>query len=285
MIRPACAALLGVALLGMTVLAAQTPLATSSDGPRFDVASIKPNTTENGSSSFGLLPGGVFRVVNGVVFGIITTAFGGDRPLHESQVIGAPDWVSTSRFDITAKAPDPDVKQHDVLPMLQAMLADRFKLQVHHEPRELPVYALVKARADGRLGPQLRASSLDCEAVARARREGAPLPSDAPKDRPICGGYRMNSSAEGLTMMAGGITMQTLVNILANQSERIVVDHTGLTGVFDVDLHWDFTRTNVTNDAPTIFTATQEQLGLKLESQRLSVDVVVIDHVERPAED
>jgi uncharacterized protein (TIGR03435 family) len=265
------------------MLRGQTP---ESDSPRpaFEVASIKPNTVENGSSSSGLLPGGVFRVVNGVVFGVIASAFGGDQPLHSSQVIGAPDWVRTSRFDIVAKAPDPDVQERDVLPMLQAMLADRFKLQVHHETRDLPVYALVRARADGRLGPQLRASSLDCAAVARARRDGTPLPSGAPQDRPACG-YRMNGDAGGLSMMAAGITMDRLVSILANQSERIVINRTGLAGYFDVDLHWDSPRTGVTNDAPTIFTAAQEQLGLRLESRRAAVDVVVIDHIDRPTED
>jgi uncharacterized protein (TIGR03435 family) len=264
----------GIVAVAGGVLMAQTPA--------FEVASVKPNTADNGSSSSGLLPGGVYRVVNGVLYGVIAVAFGGDQPLHQSQVIGAPDWVSTSRFDIIAKAPLPDVQQRDVRPMLQALLADRFRLQVHHEQRDLPVYVLTKARADGRLGPQLRTSALDCDAVARARREGAPLPSNAPADRPACG-YRMNGE-NGLTLMAGGITMDRLVNILANQSERIVIDRTGLTGVFDVDLHWDSTRANVTNDAPTIFTAAQEQLGLKLVSTKAPVDVLVIDHVEHPTE-
>jgi uncharacterized protein (TIGR03435 family) len=95
----------------------------------------------------------------------------------------------------------------------------------------------------------------------------------------------MNGDAGGLSMMAAGITMDRLVSILANQSERIVINRTGLAGYFDVDLHWDSPRTGVTNDAPTIFTAAQEQLGLRLESRRAAVDVVVIDHIDRPTED
>jgi len=214
---------------------------------------------------------------------VITVAYGGEQPLDRSQVVGGPGWVQTSKFNITAKAPRPDATLRDMLPMLQSLLADRFKLQVHHENREQFVFALVKARPDGRLGPQLRPSSLDCDAVARARRQRAPLPSNVPRDRPACG-FRMEGR-NGLTMAAGGIPMDRLAGILSAQADRLVIDRTGLTGVFDLDLHWDFARANVTNDEPTIFTAVQEQLGLKLESQRAVVDIVVIDHIEPPTPD
>lgn len=271
----------------VAILATATGLSSQvpTPSPRFEVVSVKPHSTDDGSSGSGLRPGGLYSVVNGTVFGEIATAFGGEQPLQSSQVIGAPDWVSTARFDITAKAADPNVSLRDVLPMLQMLLADRFHVQVHHEKREQPVFALVTLRGDGHLGPRLRPSSLDCDAVARARRDRAPLPPNAPPDRPACG-FRMNGGPDGLIMAAGGITMDRLASLLGHYAdERIVIDRTGLAGVFDVDLHWDLSRANATNDVPTVFAAVQEQLGLKLESARELVDVLVIDHIEKPTDD
>jgi uncharacterized protein (TIGR03435 family) len=163
--------------------------------------------------------------------------------------------------------------------MLQALLADRFTLQAHHEMRDQPVYALVKSRGDGRLGPQIRPSAMDCEAVHRARDQGIPLPTNVPADRPACG-YRMVAGQAGLTITGGGITLPALATSLA--LDRAVIDQTGLAGVFDADLHWMEARTGGSEDGTSVFTAVQEQLGLKLVPSHALVDVLVVDHIERP---
>src|SRR5262249_51496841 len=122
--------------------------APSGDKPAFDVVSIKAHTGDDNLVGGGLRRGGLYSYVNGSVLGVIEEAFGGEQRLRSSQVIGAPDWVSTARFDITGKAANANLTQREVLPMLQTLLADRFKIQVHYEKREQPVFELVKARVD-----------------------------------------------------------------------------------------------------------------------------------------
>jgi uncharacterized protein (TIGR03435 family) len=162
--------------------------------------------------------------------------------------------------------------------MLRALLAERFKLVVHHETKEQPVYALVLARPDGKLGAQIKPSTLDCSVQ--------PPPGQS-------NGCGMNSSTNNTTgLMTGrGRSIQDLGDALSNfVTERMVIDRTGLAGAFDFELRW--TPDNLRgapnpagaapSDAPSIFAALQEQLGLKLEAQRAPVEFVVIDKVERP---
>ena len=167
--------------------------------------------------------------------------------------------------------------------LLRPLLEDRFKLKAHVETRELPIFALVVARTDGRLGPQFRRPIVDCLALRQAARAGAPPPLPPSSDRPACG-VRMGPGK----LSAGGFSIENLVTMLSSTVERLVVDRTGLTGTFDVDLQWtqgDLTGATPSDDRASIFTAVQEQLGLKLESTKGPVDVVVIDHVEHPTED
>jgi uncharacterized protein (TIGR03435 family) len=160
--------------------------------------------------------------------------------------------------------------------MLRSLLEDRFKLSVHRETREMPIYALVVARSDGRLGPRIRRPTSDyCE---QARKGVAGKPGAAPplQTNPVCG---LRGSNGELT--AGAYPMSEFSRSLAGEAGRIVVDRTGLTGEWDFDLKWSPPNApNPDPDRPPIFTALQEQLGLRLEATTGPVEVVVIDRVE-----
>ena len=152
---------------------------TFTGSPTFEVASIKPNKSGDGRVLIGFQPGGRFTATGITLRMLIAIAYGTPQPLPNFRIIGGPGWIDSDRFDIVAKAegdvpPGPD---SPIPLMIRAMLADRFKLVVHNESRELPIYALVKARSDGKLGPQLRPATVDCAALAAARgRGGAPPP-------------------------------------------------------------------------------------------------------------
>ena len=247
----------------------------------FEVASVKANTSGSAAWSMRNSPGGRFNFDNATLDTIVRWAY----RLQDYQLAGTLSWTSSDRFDIVARAggnPLPD--ETGLQAMMQSLLAERFKLAVHHEARELPIYALVLARADGKWGPELHPSSVDCAAIAAAFRTGAAPPSQG--SRPICG-IRMAAGS----MVGGGITMARLAPNLTRLVSRVVVDHTGLTGAVDLDLHWTPDQTPspdptpADTNAPSIFTALQEQLGLKLESTKGPVDVLVIDHVEKPTPD
>ena len=170
--------------------------------------------------------------------------------------------------------------------MLRALLAERFKLVVHRETRDLPIYVLVMARKDGRLGPRLRPSNVDCSAT----------PS------PAAGGF-VAEPCKGLRNVPGkatgrAVTIQTLARLMSGwvDDHRPVEDRTGLTGNFDIDLDWtpDRPLPPPPADAPALpqvdangaglFTALQEQLGLKVESAKNSIATLVVDHAEDPTE-
>ena len=168
--------------------------------------------------------------------------------------------------------------------MLRTLLEQRFHLLVHTEMREVPIYTLRLARTDGNLGPRLTRSTLDCAALLAGRDGAAPLPPQA-DGRPTC---RVSSS--GRSFRGGGSSIGVLAAILPQQVGRPVEDRTGLSGLFDFDLEFsaegrDLDAIPVGGDTPSIFTALQEQLGLRLESARAPLDVFVIDRVERPTDD
>ena len=170
------------------------------------------------------------------------------------QVAGASEWMRNERWDIVAKAEgDPSFDQ--ILDMMKTLLAERFKLVSHFEAREMPIYALANARADRRLGPQLRVSAASCPTQCR---------TNMTTGRIVAVGRTMSDIARNLSAVAG----------------RAVQDKSGLKGAFDVELAW-----NDTEQGPSLFTAVKEQLGLKLEPQRGLVDVFVIDSAQHPAED
>src|SRR5688572_7320751 len=147
-----------LALFVCSVIAsAQSP---ASSDVAFEVASVKPNKSGSGSSSSGTRPGGAFVATNITPKLLILSAY----RLRPFQVAGGPGWIDSDRFDIVARPPE-NAPANQAMPMLRSLLADRFKLVTHTETKEQPIYALVPARADGRLGAQLKRSTLDCTAL------------------------------------------------------------------------------------------------------------------------
>jgi uncharacterized protein (TIGR03435 family) len=258
------------AAIALIVTVATRALLAQDPPPRlgFEVATIKRNVSLGSSGSMGLDPGGRFHAVNAPLFWLISSAYGEfQRPLFESQIVGAPGWLESEQYDITAKAGadvaslTPAEQFRKIPDLLRSLLEERFALKVHREIRQLPIYALMQVRKDGPLGPRMTRSSLDCT------------------KQPAKCGY--NGLAGHLT--GGWVTTAMLSTLLSNATQRVVVDRTGLDGRFDVELEWS--PDQVATDKPSIFAAVQEQLGLKLESTKGPVSVVVIDHVERPTED
>jgi uncharacterized protein (TIGR03435 family) len=177
--------------------------------------------------------------------------------------------------------------------MLQSLLQDRFKLVIHHETRQLPIYALVLAKA-GKIGPQLIPHTDNANCVDPA----APTPNEAAgSSLPLCGVFYISHIGNStVSPEARNVTMEWFASNLSGLVRRLVVDRTGLSGTYDLTLHYtpDVGQPGVQpgNDAaasdpsapPSIFTALQEQLGLKLESQTGPVDVLIVDHAEEPSE-
>jgi uncharacterized protein (TIGR03435 family) len=246
----------------------------------FEVASIKVNNS--GSENFGFTPrpGGVMVATNVSARQIVTYSYS----MQNSRVEGGPDWLDTVKYDISAKASEAATPDQMLL-MFRTLLADRFKLVMHIDARETPIFALLRARTDGRLGPQLRASStVDCDAARAAQARGAAIA--AADGRPICGGR----TTRGF-ISAGAVSMEELARNLSRLVGRVIVDRTGLQGRYDFDVK--FTPEGELTAAadrgpdimPSLYVALEEQLGLKLEPQRAPVDVVVIDSIQRPVED
>jgi len=284
------ASVLALALTGGAGVSAQAPAATT---PRFEAASVKPSAPGAQGQSMRRPPGGQFTASNIPLRDIIALAYGVQE--FPWRLDGVPEWAAAERFDIVAKAaadvppvrpgsPDP------ILMMLRTLLDERFRLTIHAENREMPVYALVLAKP-GTLGRDLKKSEVDCDAIqlarltAGARGAAAPPPVTA-EGRPLCGFGGVQSSGPGAPggIQAGGIPMWQLANLLPRFVERTVVDRTGLEGYYDWQLLFSPPRA-ADQSGGSIFTALQEQMGLKLESTRAPVEVWVVDRVERPTPD
>jgi len=258
-----------VVALGATVAAQSAPIPTSTD-LGFEVVSVKPNNSGERNSSTGGRAGG-FAATNVTAQQLIIYAY----RIRNFQLASGPGWLGSDRFDIQARNPE-NAKQ-DNPARTRALLRDRFKLVVHTDTKQEQVYALVVDRSDGRLGPQIKPSTKECQ----PSQPGAPSP---------CG---MNTSVNdvGGTLTGTGQTMEQLVTTLASFGlNRMVLDRTGLTGSFDIELKWrpDNLRSASAaqgSDLPSIFAALQEQLGLRLDSQRGPVEFLYVDKIERPTPD
>jgi uncharacterized protein (TIGR03435 family) len=247
----------------------QVPSASSPE-PKFEVASIRPNKSGDGSLTINTNPGGRFDAVNAPLQLLVLAAY----RLQDFQLVDVPDWLGTTRFDIRAKA-EKEITYDEARPMLQSLLAERFGLRVHRETRDLPIYALVVARADGKLGPELAKAEIDCtNSTNRNPSVQLPIPCGV-------GTSTMNGAAR---MRVGSTPISTIVFSLSPFVHRMVVDRTGLIGPYNGTLSWSVNQAPEATGA-SIFTALQEQLGLKLESSRGPVEVLVIDHVEQPTPD
>jgi uncharacterized protein (TIGR03435 family) len=283
-------------LVASTVALAQAP---ATDGLRFEVVSIKRNTSNAlGSNGSSERPDGGFTLLNVPMMTLVGRAqFPGIAPID---MVGLPDWSRSERYDVIATSPlgRPATPQERAA-MMRAMLADRVKLATHLETRELPAYDLVLARSDKRLGPGIKPSEMDCVAKAEADRAAAeaarlagklPPPPTIPDMKappPVCGPLRLGNGIEGDT------TMANLARMLRGLGgvDRPVVDKTGLTGSYRIKTEFDLAMGQrgpdlapSQNALPTLFTALQEQLGMKLESSTTMREVLVVDRLERPTE-
>jgi len=221
-----CSLLCAAAVVALSPLvAAQGQQSAIEPRPTFEVASIKQNRSGTTDWSFGAQPGGRWSMVNRSIATLIREAY----PAQVPELLGAPQWVTSDPYDIIAKGEGNPTREQIRL-MQQTLLAERFKLSVHFETQERPVFALVTARSDGRLGQGLLRSTLDCDAVNAARRAGrrpdGPLPANG---APPCG---MSLQARDSEMLLfGGRPMSSLAEWLGQSSGRVVIDKTGLTGI------------------------------------------------------
>ena len=267
--------------------AASPVVGAASKVPAFEVASIKPDKSGTGMTTLRTTPVG-FSASNISLKALIQQAYG----VEENQILGAPSWLGSERYDIEAKVASSDTDAlHDLNPdqrriMLQPLLADRFQLKVHTELKDLPVLALVVAKG----GPKLHEA-----------KPGDTYPNGLKGfDGP--GGPGMMLMRPG-QLTAQGVDLWFVAKQLSQQLGRTVQDKTGLTGKYDFTLQWKPDRDpspmpgappageqgpgatlSTDSSEASIFTAVQEQLGLKLESRKAPVEVLVIDHVEAPSE-
>lgn len=258
----------------------------------FEAATVKRNTAPVVGSYVGRQPGGRFLTTAAPLREIIEFAY----LVQPFQLIDAPGWVNDDRWDITARlaappAPVPPGQPDAALLAMRALLRERFQLRVRHETRQMPIYALVLARPDGRLGAQIKKGDVDCSALRAARLKGdtSPLPPAAKS----CGTRGRVGSIE-----MGGSPLTDFADSLAARVQRVVVDRTGLTGGWDLTLTYTPDPSQIRpgtfapgqqpqfdQSGPSLFTALQEQLGLRLESTTGPVQVLVVERVERAKED
>jgi uncharacterized protein (TIGR03435 family) len=271
------------------------PSPSSNDSYNFEVATLKQNKSGERGGGIRRLPGGRVTVTNMPPRQLINFAY----QLGQWQLLGGPSWLADDKFDITAKMegnPEwggPGTGMPDPITIaMRKFLSERFKLKIHIESRELDAYALVMVKA-GVPGPQLKPSPTDCKALlAQAQRGQLPPPGPPTFDKPI----PCSIMGRFGQMLFDGFPMSQAATMFVGQSGRPVVDRTGLTG------NWQFMLTFAQErplgapappneqtlpdpNAPSFFTALQEQLGLKLESTKAPFDVTVIDSAEHPTDD
>jgi uncharacterized protein (TIGR03435 family) len=250
----------------------------SASRPVFEVASVRENASGARPVVISMSPRGDVTIVNAPLRTVIAYAF----ELRSYQLSGDPAWLSTVRVDIAAK-PSATATVSEARLMLQNLLRERFGLEVRMETETREVYALVEA-LPGRLGESLRRSRHDCRAYLAA---GNSFTADeAPRDAtgmPLCNST-LTGSGGGFRMRSGGVPLSTLAERLEPFVDRPVIDATGLAGNFDVAIRFAPTAGGraSNSEAPSIYTAVQEQLGLRLEPQERPISVLVIVAVERP---
>jgi bla regulator protein blaR1 len=291
----ALAAVLGPVAFGLVKIpqaSAQQQQSASAPRLSFEVATVKPNRASDNQRMVRISPG-KFSAAGMPLKELIRFAY---DLKSDAQLTGGPAWVNSDRFDIEAKEDEAHAQASNKLPppemakqmrqMLQSLLADRFGLKVSHAAKELPVYALVIAKG----GPKLTPTTTPPMAPPGDR-----PPGDDPAKKSFNRGIRMQGNGD-LTGMAAPTGL--LADVLSRQSElgnRLVEDKTGLTGEYDWTLKWTPAAIDSSSSAdgaaqpagdpstPSLFTAVQEQLGLKLEPQKDTVDILVIDHIEQPS--
>ena len=255
--------------------------------PEFEVASIKPVAPDARGMFIRPTPGGRVNITNMTLKELIVIAW----RIQPFQISGGPAWLDSVHYDIAAKSEDSS-KPSEMPLMLQSLLKDRFQLTLHRETKELPIYALVTAKKDGKLGPRLTESKEGgCTPLDPSK--GPPPPEPGKLPTLGCGGLFMQPRL----LRGAGVTIDRLIPMLSRLLGRTVVDKTELTGKFDISMEWtpdEFQLMQLPPDlpkppsadpaGPSIFSALQEQLGLRLESQKGPVEIFVIDHAEKPSD-
>jgi uncharacterized protein (TIGR03435 family) len=258
----------------------------------FEVISVKPSNPASRRGTMNTPDGYDATNIEPIIF--IDSAYG---ILHPEQLAGAPGWVTSEKYDIDARMESsvadalqklsPDERKLARQHMLQALLADRFKLIVHRETRELSIYSLVI----GKNGPKLKEAKPDDNSPDRIKRADGRAATDM---------VNMQASQAGSTWTGQAVSMPFLIQLLSRQVGRIVIDKTGLKGAFDFTMQFmpeqggpQMAPAGATGGAsplpasdpgaPSIFTAIQEGLGLKLEAGKAPIEVILIDHIERPS--
>ena len=302
---------LALAAAGVAVFA-QAPPAAPAASQTFEVASVKPSNPNPSGPLAGaplILPAlGRLTAQNVTLRMLVMTAY--DK--QPFQIVGGPPWQNANKFDITARAVDASANLDQMRTMLQGLLADRFKLKTHTETREVPIYALVVARDNGRLGPKLKASTDTCpdfkeqqqkmlEAIAKGGISALQSMVGQPGENKPCSMTNIPPTAENpaIGVRATGQSLDLLVLLLTQLSGRPVVNKTGLTGLYDFELTISLQTLAAVYqeigvslqlpaglpEGPALMTTVQEDLGLKLDSQRGPGEVLVIDSAELPAAD
>ncbi len=254
------------ALLACAILGAFAPrIVAFADAPRFEVTSVKPNKSMPRGIRFDFPAGGRYVATNVTLQNLTVNAY----LIFDFQVEGAPGWANSDHFDVEGKAQGNPSRQQVRL-MVRSLLADRFKLATHRETKEMPVYEIVVAKGG------IKFKEGKCA--------GEPGPANP------CGGTTVSLRGEAI---ARELSVKDFGDALSSLLSRTVVDKTGLSGKYDFDLHWtpDGSAIHGPGDpdappsdpnGPSIFTALREQLGLELKAARGPVEMLVIDHAEKP---
>jgi uncharacterized protein (TIGR03435 family) len=221
----------------------------SAPAQQFEVASVKPSNADRGAPS-GISTGhGRLNARNVTLKRCIIGAYG----VGPHQIFGGPDWLDSDRFEILAKAEQPIDDDATLMVILQGLLADRFKLVLHRETRTIAALALEV----GKNGPKLEKAETGASET------------------------NTQTTETGISMTIRNTSMDSFAKILARSTDLPVVDHTGLEGLFNFNLQW---TPKSADNGPSLFTAIQEQLGLRLRSMKTPVEIIVIDHAEKPSE-
>jgi len=286
--------------------AAQAPSQSTATNPlayEFDVATIMPSRPSPDGGGVAVFGEDTFRARNYTLRGVIRFAY--ETPIGMNDMLsGGPDWLDSESYDVTAKMDaatadrltklSPDERKHTQAGMVQELLADRLKLAVHGEPREVPVYFLTVAKN----GPKLKEAKPGDTYEKAFPYAGKFADAVKPGQIFLVSGTRPGHNTQ--TIYAFGVSIPTLASQLTFWSQRTVQDRTGLAGSYDVVLEFCKEQSSLGSSAgaadgqavpsaadpcgvPPLLTAVQQQLGLKLESGKGPVEIVVIDHVERPS--
>jgi uncharacterized protein (TIGR03435 family) len=242
-------------------------IAVASGQTTFDVASIKPSDPASHGMNMGTSPGGSFRATGVTLMLLIQQAY----DVRGFQVSGGPGWMTTDRYDILTKNEGNGLTQADLVKMsdsqrnefrtammtrLRALIEDRFQLKTHRETKEMQLYGLMVAKGGPKLQPMESGGRDSSLSISRG-------------------------DEANMHVTAKGLPMANLVRYLSDQSGRQVIDETGLTGKYDFQFAFAPDLGDATG--PSLFTAIQQELGLRLESKKGPVEVIVIDSVEKPS--